>query len=127
VTSPGSVDDGVLDRFNPNRVIIDIQHTSGFTRGRANAPVNWEVVGAMQRVDRVFPVGTNTSVVEVRNDVIDAAVAKRCAAVHAARGLLFFASWIVSDDKLCNFSVLFRLAPACSLQSKPKFSHDPPL
>jgi len=85
------VNDGVLDALDAHRQLIDIECARRFTGCRADAPGELgKVVCAVQHLDSAFPVALVDQVVEVRNDVVDrtAVVAKRCAAVHAARGLL---------------------------------------
>ena len=88
---PGAVDDGMLDRLDPDRIIIDVDHAGGLARRRADASGEFrKVVGAVQHRDRVLPVALVDQIVEVRNDVVDraAAVAKRRAAIHASSRLL---------------------------------------
>ena len=100
--SPGAVDDGVFDRLDAYRVVIDIERAGGLARRRANSAGKFrKIIGAVQRIDRVFPVGAKYHVVEVRNDVVDrtTTVAKRGAAVHAARSLLVGLRIIQTDDE----------------------------
>ena len=101
--SPGTVNDGVLNRLDANRFLVDVGHASRFTRRRADtARELWEVIGAVQRGDGVFPVALVHEVIEVRNDVVDraAVVAKRCAAIHATRSLNLGLIDLEADDKL---------------------------
>ena len=105
---PGAVDDGVFDGLDADRVVVHVQRAGGFARRRADAAGELgEVIGAVQGLDGVFPVLAKHHVIEVRNDVVDraAAVAKRRAAVHAARSLLRGLLVVKADDK---FFVVFQ-------------------
>ena len=87
---PGLVDDRVLERLDPDRVVVDPQRARLLARRRAYAAGEFgEVVRRVQRLDRVLPVLPVNQIVEVRDDVVDraAAHAERGAAVHAARAL----------------------------------------
>src|SRR5690606_11407777 len=85
---PGLVDDGVLDRLDAYRIIVDVQCTGRLAGRRADAAGEFrEVVGRMQILDRLEPLAVVNEIVPVRNDVVDraAAGAEGNAAVHAAR------------------------------------------
>ena len=89
---PALIDDEMLDRLDADRIIIDVQRAGGFARGRADAPGELgEIVGRVQYVERFAIVAAIDQIIPVGNDVVDraAVVAKRDAAVHAARALLF--------------------------------------
>ena len=66
-------------------------HASSQGAGTDAAGEFREIIGRMQRFDRVLPVLPENEVVEVGDDVVDraAAHAKRDAAIHAARALNF--------------------------------------
>ncbi|OIQ88657.1 hypothetical protein GALL_294800 [mine drainage metagenome] len=87
---PALVDDGVLDRLDAHRGLVDAQGAGRLARRGADAPGELgEVVGRVQRVQRAAPVALPHEVVEVGNDVVHraAVVAEGDAAVHAAPGL----------------------------------------
>ena len=87
---PGAIGDRVLDRLDAHRIVVDVERAGGLARRRAHAAGELrKVVGRVQHLGRQLPVVAIHEVVEVRNDVVDraAAVAKRRAAVHAARAL----------------------------------------
>src|SRR5690606_16243571 len=87
---PGLVDDGVLDRLDADRVVIDVQRAGGLARRGADAAGELgEVVRRVQDLDRALPVAPIDQVVPVRDDVVDrtAGLAERDAAIHAAGAL----------------------------------------
>src|SRR5262249_35550154 len=87
---PGAVDDRVLYRLDPDRVLVDAQHAGLLAGRRADAAGELgKIVGRMQRLDRRLPVAAVDEVVPVGNDVVDRAAlhAERDAAIHAARAL----------------------------------------
>ena len=129
---PAPIDDGVLNRFDADRVVIHIQGTRGFARCWANAAGELgEIVGAVQNRQSVLPVVVEHQIVEVRNDVVDrtTAVAKRCTAIHATRALRFGLLGAQADDE---FFVMFEplrhglvaLFDALKLHEAGDFSHD---
>ena len=84
---PGAVNDGVLDGFDAHRFIIHIQGASRLAGCWTDtARELGEIIGAVQHINRVFPIPLKHQIIEIRNDVVHraTAVAKRCAAVHAA-------------------------------------------
>ena len=100
---PSTVNDGVLDRFDTHRVIVVVQSARSLARCGANASGELrKVIRAVQHIDRRFPIALVNQIVEVRNDVVNraAAIAKRRAAIHAARALVFSLFVIQTDDKL---------------------------
>ena len=130
--SPGSVDDGMFDGFNADSVVIHVEHAGSFARCGANAAGEFrKVIGAVQRVNCVFPVGTKYHVVEIRNDVVDRAAraAKRRAAIHASSRLVFGLFVVQTDDE---FFVIFQalghglvaLFQALKFHETGDFSHD---
>src|SRR5690606_29515069 len=89
---PAFVDDGMLNRLDTDSIVIDIQCTGRFARGRADpAGKLRKVIGGVQYSQRLTPFLPIHQIVPVRNDVVDRAsvVAERYAAVHAASTLLF--------------------------------------
>ena len=129
---PSTVNDGVLNRLDAHSIVGHIQSASGFARCRANAARElWKVVGAVQHFNGVFPIALKHQFVEVRNDVVNgaAAVAKRCAAVHAASALRFGLRVVQTDDEF--FVVLDALAhglvalfESLKFHETSDFSHD---
>ena len=130
---PGAVDDGVLNGFDPDRLIVDIEHTSCFAGRWTNPACEFrKIIRAVQRVNRVLPVGTKHHVVEVGDDVVDraAAVAKRRATVHAASGLLAGVRVIQANDEFlvvlqALVHGLVALFDALEIHKTGDFSHDP--
>ena len=129
---PSSVNDGVLNRLDAHSIVGHIQSASGFTRCGANAARElWEVIGAVQHFNGVFPIALKYQVVEIGNDVVDraAAVTKRCAAVHAASALRFGLRVVQTNDE---FFVVFdalayglvALFDALKFHETSDFSHD---
>jgi len=129
---PSAVNDGVLNRLDAHSIVGHIQSASGFTRCGANAARElWEVIGAVQHFNGVFPIALKYQVVEIGNDVVDraAAVAKRCAAVHAASALRFGLRVVQTNDE---FFVVFdalayglvALFDALKFHETSDFSHD---
>ena len=100
----------MLDGFDAHRIVIHIQRTCGFARRGANATCEFrEVVGAVQHVNRFFPIrclAVVHQIIEVWDDVIDraAAVAKWCAAIHTTRCLCFSLLVVQTNDE---FFVIF--------------------
>ena len=87
----------------PTGVVVDVERARRLAGRRADAAGELgEVVGRVQRLERVAPVAAVDEVVEVRNDVVDraAAVAERRAAVHAARALHLGLFLIEAHDEL---------------------------
>jgi hypothetical protein len=129
---PRTVNDGVLNGLDAHGIVGHVQGASSFARCGANATRElWKVVGAVQHVNGVFPIALVHQFVEVRNDVVDraAAVAKRCAAVHAASALRFGLCVVQTDDEL--FVVfdafadgLVALFDALKFHETSDFSHD---
>ncbi len=88
-----AVDDRVLDVLDRDGGIRDAEHAGALARRRARAARELrEVVGLVQPVERVAPAALVDQVVPFRNQVVDRAavvgLAKRHAAVHAARALV---------------------------------------
>src|SRR4030095_944213 len=84
---PTLVDDGMLDGLDPDRIVVDVERAGFFARRRADAPGELgEVVGRMQRGQRLLPVLLEDQIVPVRDDVVDRAPghAERDTAIHAA-------------------------------------------
>ena len=129
---PSFVNDGVLNGFDANRVIVDVERACGFARGGADAAGELgEVIGGMQNSDRIFPIALIHEVVEIGNDVVDraAVVAKRCAAIHAARALLLGIVFTQANHKLFVMLDALRhrlvaLFDALKFQETSCFSHD---
>ena len=104
---PSFIDDGVLDRFDPHGVVVDVQGASGLARCRADAAGELrKVVGRMQNLDGVLPVALEHQLIEVGDDVVDraAAVAKGRAAIHAACTLVLGTCVVQGEDE---FFVIF--------------------
>ena len=90
------IDNGALNVFDGNRWLDDTKNTGAFTWSRADASGKfWEVVGFAKTLKRFVPAISVDEVVEFRDEVvdwaaaghaadIDACVAVRYAAVHAA-------------------------------------------
>jgi hypothetical protein len=90
--APGAVDDRLLDLLDRDGVALaDLEHAGGLARRGAEAAGELgEVVRCVQLPDRVAPAVAVDEVVPVRDQVAEraAVVAKRHAALHAARALL---------------------------------------
>src|SRR3984893_5287076 len=87
---PGPVDNRFFDQLNRDWRLIDAQYASRFAGGGTNAAGKLrEIIGGGQYAERFFPVIAINEVIPVRNDIGDGTpgVAKRNAAIHAARGL----------------------------------------
>ena len=95
----GAVGDRGLDRFDGDRVLVDVERAGRLARRRADAAGDLgEIVGRMQVARRLVPVAAIDEVVPVRDLVVDRA-ARRAggeragalaighAAIHAARRL----------------------------------------
>ena len=87
-----AVDDRVLDVLDRHRRIGDAQHARAFARGRAGAAGELgKVVRLVQPIERVLPAALVDQVVPLGNEIVDRAarfaLAKRHAAIHAARTL----------------------------------------
>ena len=110
---PRLVDDGDLDVLDRHRVPVDPDHAGGLARRRAQPPGELrEVVGRVQPLQRLVPVGPPDQVVPLRDQVAQRApdVAERDAAVHAAPGLL-------GDDR--------QHRPARAYRGRPRSSRGP--
>ena len=104
---PSFIDDGVLDRFDPHRIVVDVQGASGLARCGADATGELrKVVGRMQNLDGVVPVALEHQLIEVGNDVVDGAavVAKGRSTIHAARTLVLGTCVVQGEDE---FFVIF--------------------
>src|SRR6185503_523152 len=131
---PGLVDDRVLDRLDADRVLVDAQNAGLFAGCGADAAGELrEIVGRMQRLDRVLPVAAIDQVVPVRNDIVDRAAlhAKRDAAIHAARalhlGILVGKAQVeLAIVLLARVLALVRLLEALVLQKPRDLSHRAP-
>ncbi len=100
---PALVDDGVLNGFDTNSIVVDVEGTGGFARGGTNSTCELrKVVGRMQNIQGAAPVLAVDQIIPIGNDVVNraAVITKRNAAVHAARRL--FAGLLVAQmqDKL---------------------------
>src|SRR5205085_7984406 len=87
---PRLVGDGVLDRLDADRIVVDAQHARLFARCRTDATGELrEIVRRVQHLDRLLPVLPINEIVPVGNDVVDraTALAEGNAAIHAARAL----------------------------------------
>ena len=129
---PGAVDDGVLDRLDAHRIVVDVEHAGRLAGCRADtAGELGKVVGRVQHGEGIFPVAAVHQIIEVRNDVVDGAavVAKRCAAIHAACALLLGLPVIKTDNE---FLVVLKalgygrvtLFDALEFHEAGDFSHD---
>ena len=88
-----AVDDRVLDVLDRDRRVGDAEHAGALARRRAGAARELgEVVGLVQPIERVAPAALIDQVVPLGDQVVDRAavvrLAKRHAAVHAARALV---------------------------------------
>ena len=99
---PSPVNDGVLNRLDANRVLVHIERTCSLAGCGANTACELrEVIGAVQHLNRIFPVALENQVVEIRNDVIHGttAVTEGRTAIHAARRLLLGTRIIQTNDE----------------------------
>src|SRR5713101_8087703 len=79
-----------FDLLDRDRRLVDPQHTRGFARRWTNPAGEFrEVVGRVQLANCLFPTPVINQIVPIRNQVVDrtSCLAKRHAAVHAARTL----------------------------------------
>ena len=95
----GAVGDRAFDRFDGDRVFVDVERAGGFARRRADAAGDFrEVVGRVQVARGFVPVAVIDEVIPVGDLVVDratrragaqraAALAIGYAAIHAAGGL----------------------------------------
>src|SRR6202034_1518649 len=95
----GAVGDRAFDRFDGDRVVVDVEGAGSLARRRADAAGDFgEIVGRVQIARGFVPVAAIDQVVPVRNLVVDrrcgragaerpGALAIGHAAIHAARGL----------------------------------------
>src|SRR3569623_565526 len=128
---PALVDDEMLDRFDTDRLTIDVERTGRFAGRRADTPGEFrKVIGRMQVIQRFLVVAAINQIVPVRNDVIDraAGIAERDAAVHAARALNFRLIIGQMQRKFlvmlgAFFGGLARFLQALELQKAGYFSH----
>jgi hypothetical protein len=100
---PSAVNDGMLDGLDAHRQLVHIERARSLTRRRTNAPREFrEIVGAVQHINRVFPITLVDQLIEIRDDVVDwtAAVTKRRTAVHAPCGLLVSLLIVQSNHEL---------------------------
>ena len=88
----GAVGDGAFDRFDGDRVLVDVERARGFARRRAHAAGDFrEIVGRMQVARGLFPVAGIDEVVPVGDLVVDRAAgragrrASRCPGNRARR------------------------------------------
>src|SRR4051812_11740787 len=82
---------GALDLLDRHRVVVDVEHAGGLAWSRADqAGELREVVGGVERLERLAPAAAIDEVVPVRDQVSKRAalVAERDPAVHAAPALL---------------------------------------
>ena len=95
----GAIGDRAFDRFDGDRVLVDVERAGGFARRRTDPAGDFrKVVGRMQVARRLLPVAGIDQVVPIGDLVVDRA-ARRAgqqragalaighAAIHAARGL----------------------------------------
>src|SRR6185437_15410624 len=83
-----AIGDGAFDRFDSDRHVVDVERARGFARRGANAARHLgEVVGRVQVLRRLLPVGVIDEVVPVGDLVVDRApgVTIGDSTVHAAR------------------------------------------
>src|SRR5690606_18150963 len=100
---PATVDDRAFDRLDRHRLVDDVERAARLARRRAHpAGELGEVVGRVQVVERLAPVGLVDEVVPVRDHVVHrtAVVTVGDAAVHAPRGLVAQGLLAVRDDEL---------------------------
>ena len=95
----GAVGDLAFDRFDGNRVLVDVERARGFARRRAHPTGDFrKIVGRMQIARRFVPVAGINEIVPVRDLVVDwaawrpgreraRALAIGHAAIHATRCL----------------------------------------
>jgi hypothetical protein len=129
---PCAVGNRMLDRFDAHRVIVDVQRAGRFARCGAHAAREFgKVVGRVQHIGRQLPIVAVHQVIEVRDDVVHraAAVAKRRAAIHAARALHLGLVGRQCDDELFPRLQPLRhglvaLFDAFVLQEPGDFAHD---
>jgi hypothetical protein len=87
---PALIDQKMLDRFDADRIVVDIERARRFAGCGANASGEFgKVVGRMQNVERHPPLMTIGEIVPIGNDVVDRAstLTERDAAIHAASAL----------------------------------------
>ena len=71
---PALVDDEVLDRFDADRIVVDVQRAGCLTRSGTDASGELrKIIGRMQHIERLTPLVTIDQIVPVRNDVVDGA------------------------------------------------------
>src|SRR5690606_31837882 len=69
---PAAFDNGVLNRFDTDRIIVDVQRTGSFARCRADASGEFrKVVGGVQGIQCRLPLLLVNQVVPVRDQVVD--------------------------------------------------------
>ena len=86
----GVLDDGLFDHLDGDRRFIDAQHASRFAGRGTDAPGEFrKIVGGVQHADGLAPAIAIDQIVPIGNDVVQraAGMAKRHAAIHAARAL----------------------------------------
>ena len=99
----GLVGDGAFDRLDGDRLVDDVERAGGLARRWADAPGHFrEIVGRVEVLRRVQPVGMIDEVVPVGDLVVDRATGVTIgdAAIHAARGLARDLGLARGDDEL---------------------------
>src|SRR5690348_1496032 len=84
------LNDSLFDELDRDRRLVDAEDASGLARRGADAAGKLrKIVGGMQDANRFLPFVAIDEIIPVRDDVVHrtAGVAKRNAAIHAARGL----------------------------------------
>src|ERR1700682_1221263 len=90
--SPRVIDDVLLDQFDRDRIVVDVEDAGFFAWRRAYPASEYrKIVGRMQAVDRLAPAAAVNQIVPIRYDVPERAalVAEGDSAVHASRALGF--------------------------------------
>ena len=107
---PSFVNNCMLDGFDPNGIIIDVQCASRFARRGTNTPGKfWKIVSRVKHIQSTTPILAKYEVVPVGDDVVNraAVITKRYAAIHAARRL--FAGLLIREMQN-EFTPMFEAA-----------------
>src|SRR5215472_13620402 len=87
---PRVIDDVLLDQFDRDRIVVDVEHASFFTRrGTDTAGELGKIVSRVQTLDRLAPASAINEVVPIGDNVPERAalVAEGDSAIHAAGAL----------------------------------------